>query len=84
MKKLLVLVFVLFCTNSIAEEKTTVSDFTNALVEQKNKLITHFSNEKADTIAFQKKNWEAGKIQLAKNIEQIKNLFKWNKNATQD
>ena len=24
------------------------------------------------------------KIQLAKNIEQIKSLFKWNKNATQD
>jgi hypothetical protein len=84
MKKLLVLAFILLTTNAIADEKTTVSDFTNALVEQKNKLITHFSNEKADTIAFQKKSWEDGKIQLAKNIEQIKSLFKWNKNATQD
>ena len=40
-----------------------------------NKVTTHISNEKQKIIVFQKKNWEEGKIQTAKNIATIKSWF---------
>ena len=40
-----------------------------------NKVTTHISNEKQKIIVFQKKNWEEGKIQTAKNIAMIKSWF---------
>ena len=40
-----------------------------------NKVTTHISKEKQKIIVFQKKNWEEGKIQTAKNIATIKSWF---------
>jgi len=42
-----------------------------------NVITTWASDEKAKTIAYQKKGWADGKAQLAKNWLQIKNLFNW-------
>lgn len=62
MKKLLVITFVLFSTSALANP---VNTFTNWL-----------SNEKNDIVEYQKENWQKGKDQLAKNKQQILNLFK--------
>jgi len=40
-----------------------------------NKITTHISTEVQDIKEFQKKNWEEGKIQTAKNIAMIKSWF---------
>ena len=62
MKKLLVITFVLFSTSALANP---VNTFTNWL-----------TNEKNDIVEYQKENWQKGKDQLARNKEQILNLFK--------
>lgn len=62
MKKLLVITFVLFSTSALANP---VNTFTNWL-----------TNEKNDIVEYQKENWQKGKDQLAKNKQQILNLFK--------
>jgi len=71
MKKLMLLVFVLFCTSAVANP---VEDKFNNTI---NVITTWASDEKAKTIAYQKKGWADGKAQLAKNWLQIKNLFNW-------
>ena len=54
MKKLMLLVFVLFCTSAVANP---VSDTVNS--------ITNWaSDEKAKTIEYQKKSWASAKKQL--------------------
>jgi len=65
MKKLMTLVFVLFCTSAIA----------NPVENTFNKVSIWATEEKAKTIAFQKKGWADGKAQLTKSWTQIKNLF---------
>ena len=40
-----------------------------------NKATTHISNEIQNTKEYQKKSWEEGKIQIAKNIAMIKSWF---------
>ena len=71
MKKLLVITFVLFSTSALANP---VNTFTNWL-----------SNEKNDIVEYQKENWQKGKDQLAKNKQQIINLFnKVTNNASQN
>ena len=62
MKKLLVITFVLFSTSALANP---VNTFTNWLTHEKN-----------DIVEYQKENWQKGKDQLAKNKQQILNLFK--------
>ena len=69
MKKLMTLVFVLFCTSAIA----------NPVENTFNKVSIWASEEKAKTIAFQKKGWADGKAQLTKSWNDIKNLFIWTK-----
>ena len=69
MKKLMTLVFVLFCTSAIA----------NPVENTFNKVSIWASEEKAKTIAFQKKGWADGKAQLAKTWNDITNLFNWTK-----
>jgi len=70
MKKLLVITFVLFSTSALANP---VNTFTNWL-----------TNEKNDIVEYQKENWQKGKDQLAKNKQQIINLFKKVTNASQN
>jgi uncharacterized membrane protein YbaN (DUF454 family) len=71
MKKLLVITFVLFSTSALANP---VNTFTNWL-----------TNEKNDIVEYQKENWQKGKDQLAKNKQQIINLFnKVTNNASQN
>ena len=71
MKKLLVITFVLFSTSALANP---VNTFTNWL-----------SNEKNDIVEYQKENWQKGKDQLAKNKQQLINLFnKVTNNASQN
>jgi hypothetical protein len=71
MKKLLVITFVLFSTSALANP---VNTFTNWL-----------TNEKNDIVEYQKENWQKGKDQLAKNKQQIMNLFnKVTNNASQN
>ena len=75
MKKLMTLVFVLFCTSAIA----------NPVENTFNKVSTWASEEKAKTIAFQKKGWADGKAQLANTKQSIIDLFnKVKKNVTQN
>ena len=65
MKKLMIITFLLFTTNVFANPiNDTVNNVTNWAV-----------NEKAKTIAYQKKSWAEGKAQLTKSWTQIKNLF---------
>ena len=40
-----------------------------------NKITNHINNEKVKIVEYQKKNWQEGKDQLARNFAQIKNLF---------
>tara|TARA_B100001057_G_scaffold393554_1_gene402481 strand:- start:561 stop:770 length:210 start_codon:yes stop_codon:yes gene_type:complete len=40
-----------------------------------NKITNHINNEKVKVVEYQKKNWQAGKDQLARNFAQIKGLF---------
>ena len=70
MKKLLVITFVLFSTSALANP---VNTFTNWL-----------TNEKNDIVEYQKENWQKGKDQLAKNKQQLINLFKKVTNASQN
>ena len=71
MKKLLVITFVLFSTSALANP---VNTFTNWL-----------TNEKNDIVEYQKENWQKGKDQLAKNKQQLINLFnKVTNNASQN
>ena len=63
------LVFVLFCTSAIA----------NPVNDTVNSITNWASEEKAKTIAFQKKGWADGKAQLAKTWNDITNLLNWNK-----
>ena len=49
-----------------------------------NPITDWFETEKQKTIEFQKKGWQDGKDQLARTKEQILNLFKRNKNVSQD
>ena len=73
MKKLMILVFVLFCTSAVANP---VEDKVNNTI---NVITTWASDEKAKTIAFQKKGWADGKAQLTKTWNDITNLLNWNK-----
>ena len=63
------LVFVLFCTSAIA----------NPVNDTVNSITNWASEEKAKTIAFQKKGWADGKAQLTKTWNDITNLLNWNK-----
>ena len=56
-------------------EKTTLNDVSNEFIKQKNLLVAHINNEKQDIIEFQKKSWQEGKDQLARNINTIKSWF---------
>ena len=56
-------------------EKTTLNDISNEFIKQKNLLVAHISTVKEDTIEFQKKNWQDGKDQIARNINTIKSWF---------
>jgi hypothetical protein len=73
MKKLLVLAFVLICTNA----------FANPVNDTVNSITNWASDEKAKTIEFQKVKWQEGKDQLVKTKEMIWKLF-GKLNVTQD
>ena len=71
MKKLMIITFIL--TLSTSAFANPVEDKINNTV---NVITVWATNEKAETIAFQKKNWVDGKAQLNNTWLQIKNLFK--------
>jgi len=71
MKKLMIISFIL--TISTSAFANPVEDKINNTV---NVITVWAANEKAETIAFQKKNWVDGKAQLNITWLQIKNLFK--------
>ena len=71
MKKLMIISFIL--TISTSAFANSVEDKINNTV---NVITVWVANEKAETIAFQKKNWVDGKAQLNNTWLQIKNLFK--------
>ena len=61
MKKLLVIAFVLFSTNAMADVS---------------KVTDWFQKEWNETVEFQKQGWQDGKDQFARTKESIANLFK--------
>ena len=71
MKKLMIISFIL--TISTSAFANPVKDKINNTV---NVITVWATNEKAETIAFQKKNWVDSKAQLNNTWLQIKNLFK--------
>ena len=40
-----------------------------------NKITNHINNEKVKIVEYQKKNWQEGKDQLARNFNTIKSWF---------
>ena len=65
MKKLMLLVFVLFCTSAVANP---VEDKINNTI---NVITTWASDEKAKTIEYQKKSWASAKKQLTDLLSKI-------------
>ena len=51
---------------------TTENNIVNETV---NKITNHISNEKVKIVEYQKKNWQEGKDQLARNFNTIKSWF---------
>ena len=77
MKTIMIAFLVLCFTTTVGNtnEKTTLNDVSNEFIKQKNLLVAHINNEKQDIIEFQKKSWQEGKDQLARNINTIKSWF---------
>ena len=77
MKTIMIAFLVLCFTATVGNtnEKTTLNDISNEFIKQKNLLVAHISTVKEDTIEFQKKNWQDGKDQIARNINIIKSWF---------
>ena len=53
-------------------------------IAKANPVVNWFETEKNKTIEFQKNSWANGKEQLANTKKSILNLFKSNKNESQD
>ena len=51
---------------------TTENNIVNETV---NKITNHINNEKVKIVEYQKKNWQEGKDQLARNFNTIKSWF---------
>ena len=73
------LVFILLVSNASANEtnENPIIDTVETVKDKavNNKITQFFINEKNEIVAYQKKNWQQGKDQLAKNKESIANLF---------
>jgi hypothetical protein len=76
---------VLFSTNVMANETKTYTpkETLEAFSKVPGKIVNHFSNEKADIIAYQTKVWSDQKVKNAQMWAKLKSLFK-GKNDTQD
>ena len=84
-KYIMIIALVLFSTNVMANETKTYTpkETLEAFSKVPGKIVNHFSNEKAEIIAYQKKSWADGKEQLKNNWLKIKSLLV-KKNDTQD
>ena len=71
--------FILLVTNASANEtnEKPIIDTVETVKDKavNNKVTQFIINEKNEIVAYQKKNWQQGKDQLAKNKESIANLF---------
>lgn len=68
---------VLFSTSALSEETKTVTvkEFVDNIKEVPTKVSTWAQNEWTDIKEYQKKGWEEGKAQNARNVEKIKSFF---------
>ena len=84
-KYIMIITLVLFSTNVMANETKTYTpkETLEAFSKVPGKIVNHFSNEKVEIIAYQKKSWASAKKQNARTWAKIKDLFK-GKNDTQD
>ena len=53
-------------------------------IAKANPVTNWLTNEKNKIVEYQTNNWEKGKVQLANTKQSILNLFKSNKNESQD
>ena len=76
-KYIMIIALVLFSTNVMANETKTYTpkETLEAFSKVPGKIVNHFSNEKAEIIAYQKKSWADSKIQFAKTKATIKSWF---------
>jgi len=84
-KYIMIIALVLFSTNVMANETKTYTpkETLEAFSKVPGKIVNHFSNEKADIIAYQTKVWSDQKVKNAQMWTKLKSLFK-GKNDTQD
>ena len=84
-KYIMIIALVLFSTNVMANETKTYTpkETLEAFSKVPGKIVNHFSNEKADIIAYQTKVWSEQKVKNAQMWSKLKSLFK-GKNDTQD
>ena len=68
---------VLFSTSALSEEtkSVTVKEFVDNIKGVPTKVSTWAQNEWTDIKEYQKKGWEEGKAQNARNVEKIKSFF---------
>ena len=87
MKHIIIAFLVLCFTTTVGntnETKTyTPKETLEAFSKVPGKIVNHFSNEKADIIAYQTKVWSDQKVKNAQMWTKLKSLFK-GKNDTQD
>ena len=84
-KYIMIIALVLFSTNVMANETKTYTpkETLEAFSKVPGKIVNHFSNEKADIIAYQTKVWSDQKVKNAQMWTKLKSLFK-GKNDSQD
>ena len=80
---LLVLCFTATVGNTNETKTYTPKETLEAFSKVPGKIVNHFSNEKADIIAYQTKVWSDQKVKNAQMWAKLKSLFK-GKNDTQD
>jgi|TARA_B110000967_G_C18706004_1_gene470248 hypothetical protein len=70
--KNIMIAFIVLCFTATVGNTCEENKSENTII---NKITNKLSNEKQEIIEYQKKGWEKGKIQNAKNLATIKSWF---------